>query len=108
MGVTVTSNKASVKKTATKRARFTLKDFAEYMSGQARENHPYQDRSANNTGSITFGPITGTESFRVFTESGYGGYLEIGTKRMRAFPYFRPAFDKAAKRMPAIVRKFNK
>lgn len=31
----------------------------------------------------------------VYTQSGYGGYLEIGTSRMAARPYIRPAFDRA-------------
>ena len=30
----------------------------------------------------------------VFTQSGYGGYLEIGTVKMPARPYLKPAFDK--------------
>jgi hypothetical protein len=30
-----------------------------------------------------------------YTESGYGGWLDIGTSRMEARPYFIPAFNKA-------------
>ena len=30
----------------------------------------------------------------VFTQSGYGGYLEIGTTKRPATPYLKPAFDK--------------
>lgn len=30
----------------------------------------------------------------VFTQSGYGGYLEIGTTKMPARPYLKPAFDR--------------
>jgi len=29
---------------------------------------------------------------RLFTQSGYGGYLELGTYKMRARPYLFPAF----------------
>jgi hypothetical protein len=29
----------------------------------------------------------------LFTQSGYGGYLEIGTSKMKAVPYLQPAFD---------------
>ena len=29
----------------------------------------------------------------VWTESGYGGWLEIGTSKMAAQPYFQPAFE---------------
>lgn len=30
----------------------------------------------------------------LFTSSGYGGYLEVGTSKMRAQPYLYPAFTK--------------
>jgi len=30
----------------------------------------------------------------IFSSSGYGGYLEIGTSKMPARPYFKPAYDK--------------
>ena len=33
----------------------------------------------------------------LFTTSGYGGYLEVGTSRMRAQPYLYPAFVKGLK-----------
>src|SRR4051812_35668671 len=33
----------------------------------------------------------------LFTQSGYGGYLEIGTSKMKARPYLIPAFDKFRK-----------
>ncbi|MBI5092233.1 MAG: hypothetical protein HZB26_07265 [Candidatus Hydrogenedentes bacterium] len=33
--------------------------------------------------------------FRVYTQSGYGGWLEVGTKRMDARPYIAPGFEKA-------------
>ncbi len=36
----------------------------------------------------------------VFTSSGYGAYLELGTAHMPARPYFMPAIGKA-------IREFN-
>lgn len=30
----------------------------------------------------------------VYSTSGYGGFLETGTRKMAARPYFRPALDK--------------
>jgi len=34
-------------------------------------------------------------SFKVYTTSGYGAYLELGTSRIPARPYFAPAFQVA-------------
>jgi len=34
-------------------------------------------------------------AFRVYTTSGYGAYLELGSGRMPARPYFAPAFEVA-------------
>ena len=31
----------------------------------------------------------------VYSSSGYGGYLEVGTSRMPARPYIKPAMDKS-------------
>lgn len=35
------------------------------------------------------------ETFRVYTQSGYGGHLETGTSKMQAQPYIKPGFDRA-------------
>ena len=101
MGVKITSNKKGVTKEANKRAGATLADFAELMAGFAKEGSP--KLTGHNARSITFVAPKGKKGVRVFTESGYGGYLEIGTKRMSPRPYFRPAWDKAVKRLPALM-----
>ncbi len=96
-------------KVATKRAGATLIDFAELMTGTMKENHAYKDRTGHNTRSIAF-KLTKVAGVglaflvKVFTESGYGGFLEIGTSKMPAFPYFRPGFDKTVRRLPGLVR----
>lgn len=36
---------------------------------------------------------------KVFSTSGYGGYLEVGTSRMPARPYIRPALEAVAVRI---------
>lgn len=41
----------------------------------------------------------------VFTSSGYGGWLEIGTSKMEARPYMAPAFDTAREVMRQKVAK---
>lgn len=32
-------------------------------------------------------------AYELFTETGYGAYIEIGTVKMPARPYFAPAFE---------------
>ena len=43
-------------------------------------------------------------SARIFSTSGYGGWLEIGTSRMAAQPYFKPAADKNFWKLPRHIR----
>ena len=31
---------------------------------------------------------------KIFTTCGYGGYVEVGTRKMAAQPFIRPAFDR--------------
>lgn len=69
-------------------ARHLETDFAEVMVEIAKEGSPIE--SGNNRDSINHRPISEFE-IHVFTESGYGGFLELGTSRMAARPYFAPA-----------------
>jgi len=41
---------------------------------------------------------------QLFTQSGYGGYLETGTSKMRAQPYLYPAFIENIGKLPAGVK----
>jgi len=40
----------------------------------------------------------------VCSTSGYGGYLETGTSKMPARPYFKPALDKNMKNLPREIK----
>ena len=40
----------------------------------------------------------------VYSTSGYGGYLETGTVKMPARPYFKPALDKNLKNLPKNIK----
>ena len=42
----------------------------------------------------------------LFTQSGYGGYLETGTSKMRAQPYLFPAFIKFKSQFVKKARKY--
>jgi HK97 gp10 family phage protein len=41
---------------------------------------------------------------KLFTQSGYGGYLETGTSKMRAQPYLYPAFIENVDKVPATIQ----
>ena len=40
----------------------------------------------------------------VYSASGYGGFLETGTVKMAAQPYFKPALDKNIKKLPLNIK----
>jgi HK97 gp10 family phage protein len=40
----------------------------------------------------------------IFTESGYGGYLEVGTAKMPGRPYIYPAVTRNLGEIPEAVR----
>jgi HK97 gp10 family phage protein len=40
----------------------------------------------------------------IFTQSGYGGYLELGTSRMAARPYIRPAVEQEGQYMVERIK----
>ena len=40
----------------------------------------------------------------IYSTSGYGGYLETGTVKMPARPYFKPALDRNAKNLPNNIK----
>jgi len=42
----------------------------------------------------------------IFSTSGYGGYLETGTVKMPARPYFRPALDRNFPKFPQIMKRY--
>lgn len=61
---------------------------ADYSDGNGVNTVGETVSASSNEGMPTGGDI----GFRVYTQSGYGGWLEIGTKRMPARPYIGPAF----------------
>lgn len=42
---------------------------------------------------------------KLFTQSGYGGWLELGTSKMRAQPYLMPAFQKFIRLIPKRIKE---
>ena len=41
----------------------------------------------------------------VYSTSGYGGYLEVGTVHMPARPYFRPSVDRHWPQLPNNIKR---
>ena len=65
------------------------------------QGSPYD--TGNNRDSIDYHK-QGQLSFKVQTNTGYGAYLELGTKRMAARPYMAPAYKGAEAEMLAKPR----
>lgn len=40
----------------------------------------------------------------IFTQSGYGAYLELGTRKMKPQPYIYPAWEKFRDKIPKLIR----
>lgn len=87
-----------VKAATEKAARLALRDTVVAIDGEAVQNSPYL--TGNNRRSIASEVGPGGEVAKddmqgaVYSTSGYGGYLETGTVKMGARPYFKPALDK--------------
>ncbi|KKN50676.1 hypothetical protein LCGC14_0630250 [marine sediment metagenome] len=60
----------------------------------AVKNSPFE--FGNNRRSINFELKRTSDGIEgsIFSQSGYGGYLEVGTSKMPARPYLRPAVEK--------------
>ena len=41
----------------------------------------------------------------LYTQSGYGGYLELGTRHMSPKPYLNPAFEEGIASLPEKVKE---
>lgn len=71
-----------------------LRDLADLTTEGAKQRSPYD--TGNNRDSIKWRKESENE-YIVFTESGYGGYLELGTVKMPARPYIKPAYHDAVR-----------
>ena len=77
--------------------RYSLLDTVVAIAGDAIKLSPRL--TGNNMRSIKYEVGPGGEiakadlSGAIYSTSGYGGYLETGTVKMRAQPYFKPALD---------------
>lgn len=87
--VTIKDHTPKVLRIVTKLTSGALIDFTEGAVARAQEKSPLQ--TGHNKREITWHSI-GKNSTKIETSSGYGGYLELGTSKMPARPYFAPSF----------------
>ena len=72
-----------------------MKDLAEDITENAKDLSPVD--TGTNKASITWDEQNG--KYKVYTESGYGAFLELGTKKMNPQPYIFPSFEKSIKNL---------
>ena len=81
-----------------KAARSAMRDTVVDVAQDAIDMSP--KATGNNARSIQYevgpnGQVAKDDvSGAVYSTSGYGGYLETGTRRMKPRPYFKPALDR--------------
>jgi len=69
--------------------------FCDTMRAIAFRLSPVRDGNNQRSLEAKTGMEGGKIVGRVYTQSGYGGWLEIGTSRMAARPYIAPAYQEA-------------
>lgn len=79
-----------------------LKDVIVAIANDVIKIHPWKTRTGHNSRSIRY-EVKGL-SGSVYSTSGYGGYLETGTVKMPAFPYFKPALDRHVHELPCEIK----
>ncbi len=89
-------------------AKQSIADVIRDIAADAIKGSP--KLTGNNARSIKFevgpgGAVAKEElSGAVYSTSGYGGYLETGTVRMGARPYFKPALDRNISKLPKGIK----
>ncbi len=91
-----------------KAAQEGLRDSVVAIAKDAIKGSPVL--TGNNKRSIMFEVGPGGEVAKkalegaVYSTSGYGGFLETGTVKMAAQPYFKPALDMNIKNLPENIK----
>ncbi len=85
-----------------------LKDVVVDIAGDTIKGSPWL--TGNNARSIKYEVGPGGEVAKkelegaIYSTSGYGGFLETGTVKRAAKPYFKPALDKNIKKLPKNIK----
>ena len=117
MNVSVTLNLKTKEATeiVANAARLAMRDTVVDIANTAMHEHPWKNQTGNNMRSIQYeasgfggGQVVDQNKIEgaVFSTSGYGGFLETGTVRMPAFPYFKPAADRHVPKFPEKMKGY--
>ncbi|MBN1690449.1 MAG: hypothetical protein JW901_05470 [Dehalococcoidia bacterium] len=95
-------------------ARLGVRDTVVDIARDVKNIHPWKNQTGNNMESITM-EVSGMGDNQVvdpdgiegavYSQSGYGGFLETGTAEMPPFPYFRPALDTHKDELAPNIKK---
>ena len=91
----VRDNSRNVIEEARRLAAEQIALFCSTMAVEAKELSPVDTGHNRDSIDYTANGLSG----EIFTQSGYGGWLEVGTSKMDAQPYFRPAFEQTRQDM---------
>lgn len=103
--VDLTEVKAGMKKldaNTRKAGERAMKDVVVLIAGDSIRGSPVL--TGNNRRSIKFESkgLTGA----IFSTSGYGGFLETGTVKLSARPYFKPALDRNFPKFSQLMKGY--
>lgn len=73
---------------------------------EAKEGSPYITGTNRRSIATDTQEAGGRVEGSIFTQSGYGGYLEVGTSKMAARPYLWPAVERHASKIFERMRRF--
>ncbi len=80
--------------------RGLVKAFLFDVEPLARDLSPFDE----GTNSRSIRHSVAGKTAEIHTESGYGGYLEVGTSRMPARPYLRPAIERNKRKIAERIK----
>ena len=103
----IKSNTKEVLKTATTIMGLSVTNVCEIMGMKAKQLSPWEYGHNSNSIAVDIKKENKKTVGRVFTQTNYGGWLEIGTTKMPARPYFAPAFSYAIAKVQARRNKFK-
>lgn len=90
------ATKTAIKNVVTDIAKDAISD-SPYLHGHNRRSIKFE---VGPGGEVAKRELEGA----IYSTSGYGGYLETGTVKMPARPYFKPALDRHIKNLPKEIK----